>query len=344
MYEIAGTLAYDNHHGGNVLHPNPSVIAVPNPYNQLFVESDAGYTPDDHSGVQTDVTTLMIPGLNCDYEDELAASLSRSYGHYSRMTRLHLGNKGIDVDDVSELARTVAEDVMEHGSRSARNKKLILHGHSMGGLLACRIAAKLTRDHGITPALITLDCSPMNAGDSRDGKAENILRVVNVLKAARYEGGEWSRTALEFYNELHNEHGSIQSALAVAERSGEPDKPSARLVTSELQILGTSLAGHEIDILQQARMPIHYLMPSDETRDNTVMTRQASQAYNNLFPAQVQTHTIPGGGHANPNECRGYDQVLQDMLHHMRFERYNEAAKRQSLGAHYPLNPHNIPR
>lgn len=345
-YEAAVTLAYDNYQGGNVLRPNPEVIAVNNPYNQLFVEADRDYDPQSHNGYQTDVTTLMIPGLNCDYEDDLASALTTSYGSYSRMTRLHLGNKGVNVDDVSELAAVAAADVTSHGSKHLTNKRLLLHGHSMGGLLAIRIAAKLITEHGITPSLIALDCSPTSATDSKDDKGRQVIALVRFANRwLGYDGGPWSRGAIEAYNEYVNQHGTVKSAIHMAQRSAEPDKPAAQLVVSELLALDTSLSNHEVRVIKNLMLPLCYFMPEDERQDNTVDTRQALQTWHNLFPNQITSYTIPGGGHANPNDCRQYDSVINRVLHNQGYERYNQIYRRSfySSGDYHLFNPRNIP-
>lgn len=266
-------------------------------------------------------TTVVIPGFNCDYSEDIARAIQTIAGDQTDVVALQYDNNGLDL---ATHARHIANYLKEQ--QFDPQHKLGLYGHSMGGLVALKLVPHLL-DRNVSVDHIFLDCTPYDANDAR--KSPLVVQTGEKASRAGLRLGPFTR----FLVETSNAYFSDGEPLSVSINNGcrkitETDVPQNKVIVDQMAILTEGITADEIQKVGEQITPLTYLLPDNPEQDQTVWTVQAAERFRRTFN-WLQQRVIPGGGHANPNETPTgakppYAAVIRQVLHEQGFTTRNQ--------------------
>jgi hypothetical protein len=254
---------------------------------------------------------FMIPGFNCDYQEELGEALSFPGNTFARVGRIEMSSTGIDI---AELAATIHDHILGdrvdtdmHSRKNVGHPEVSLYGHSTGGLVALQLAAELKSRYGIKVPQLFMDCTPDGVASVKRGQAA-LQRLAGVSDVVLKNGGKALRFLSEMFGSKENDN-TWADCINIGERKiTESDVMAMPLLKAQAgEICGEKWRGI-INKLQG--VDIVYFRPDVAANDHTVYVERASRNFRSVFP-QLQVCMIPGGTHAAINDRRpAYCQAI----------------------------------
>lgn len=259
--------------------------------------------------------TLAIGGFNVANTNYLADTINDIFPDYGQVGYIENATNSLDIDDIERAATTFLEE--------NDITRLRLYGHSMGGMLAIELGARLKEKIPVLEAII-LDCTPADAADVR-GVRNAGTWLLHASDMANLHLGPAARTAFETISPVVSGDDDIMSACLNALRKvSKPDEMcSNRLVQAQASYLRmfdvASFSGSFEDSTTIAR-----LRPERYASDATINNQTSLARFEHGLDHEIIDVPIPGSAHANPSSCReGYAHALNKLARERGFDQFD---------------------
>lgn len=284
-----------------------------------------------HSRQQADTATAVVDMVGLGNIDASATARTLvSFDEVGRVWAIRYDDGGIDTKVISDIVVAKAE--------VAKVDRVLLVGHSMGGVIALEVAQHIYRDTDIEVLGVVLDCTPLDLDGVRSesrSKGEELLRWIGWIPGARE-----SRT-LRFAVEVAAREdrfvrrsgdrgpgidvGNLKSVVGEVLRDKilGPDAASNGLIASQFVTIVASGAVDNLKALADERddkpRPAVILMRprnalSDNVVDNdrgqTILIERSGGPDGTLLVVKLDNT-----GHANPNQRPDeYNRAITDRI------------------------------
>jgi len=244
-------------------------------------------------------------------------------------------NEGLDTAVISRIVTSYAQSMGIY--------KVVLVGHSMGGIIAIEVGEHIVHDTDVTLVALILDCTPVNLHAVRPGSrdaGEDLLRWMGWLPGARESRG--LRLAVETaarkdqYLLTDSEPHPLLDPLALGAtirnvlrtKIFNTDAASNGLIQSQFLAIAASGAADDLAAIDKEAgdrpLPAIVFLRPDFGTDDPVVDVDYSQKV--LFDVtggpsgRLFVVRMPSSGHANPKqEPQAYNAAITDeVVPHLR--------------------------
>lgn len=236
---------------------------------------------------------LAVAGFNVSDFEGLGKAVEGVLPNLGQIAYLEYSDNGIDMD---ELERVVLDFIEKNNVEN-----LTLYGHSMGGMVAIELAARIKDKVNIN--LVVLDCTPTGECDLRgDGKAGTWLLGKTGMVGLSL--GPIMRTVMESTSAWKSgHHDPLQVGLKALNKSFSSKTSSNKLIQSQANLIDTFNPAKYRGVFSP-EMPIFLVRPDDYRRDPTVNDRTSFPNWGNGLGHVIIDVPVADSGHADPGQCR----------------------------------------
>lgn len=248
---------------------------------------------------------LVIGGFGISDVRSIAGAVDSCLSDYGQTAYLHNSNDGFNINNVKREAR---EFVEKNGA-----ERLIIYGHSMGGMVGTELAADLAELTEIEA--LVLDCSPASYHDVRDQERFGTW-LLDAFNDLSLHFGPGARFMMEAARPLLDGRDDYAEICRHALSKLSPDSCSNQLI----QDYASYLRGFEVEDFAgkiPAETRIIRLAPDDYARDGTVNNQSSLPRWRDGLQHDVIDARIKDGSHASPKK---YTEEYSRVLHRLAVE------------------------
>lgn len=232
--------------------------------------------------------TLVVGGFGVSDTENLAAAVAPTLSHYGSIAHLEYSSNGIHMGDLVSTAR---EYIDKHDIDNLR-----IYGHSMGGMVAVALAARLAKD--VHLGALFLDCSPASYKDvrSQDRAGTWLLHTTDELSL---HFGPLTRLGMEVIRPLIKGDDDYMRICERAINKLSDGSCSNKLIQAQASFIRTFNPTDYSGVFPDT-MPIIRLRPQNLDADHTINNTTSLPRWREGLDHEIVDMIIKNGGHANP--------------------------------------------
>lgn len=267
--------------------------------------------------------TLVIGGFGVpnDRMEGLASAVNTLLSDYGQVAYLENSDTGLDMDVIE--AQTV------RFIKANNIKRLRLYGHSMGGMVATELAARLHKqvDIEIEIDAVILDCTPASYKDVKGDGQSGTLFLETTDEVSMHLGPATQDLIQIGVALTHGQHDILEVISHTTEKTLKGC--STKLLQDQARFL------RQFDIQKYRHVfpdsvDFIHLRPEDYNSDPTINNKTAVSRWENGLRRPVLDVPVEGSGHADPGDhLHAYFAALYNAVkrHHL-FDQslYDQAA------------------